>query len=108
MGGSSNALASKHCVPCRGGTPPLKGEELENFRGQLPDWRVVDEHHLEKSFTFPDFKSALAFVNRVGDMADEEGHHSAMSLSSSSENVTPHTQTTTRLSESVFIFCPIP
>ncbi len=68
-------LAEKHCVPCRGGVPPLKGEELEKMKAQLPGWQVVDEHHLAKTFTFPDFLLALDFVNRAGAVAEEEGHH---------------------------------
>ena len=103
MGGSSSALASKHCVPCRGGTPPLKGEELEKFRRQLPDWRVVDEHHLEKSFTFPNFKTALEFVNRIGAVAEEEGHHPDLGLGWGNVKVTTYTHKIGGLSESDFI-----
>ena len=49
------SLAEKHCVPCRGGVPALQGEELDRLKHQLPDWQVVDGHHLVKTFTFPDF-----------------------------------------------------
>jgi 4a-hydroxytetrahydrobiopterin dehydratase len=69
-------LAEKHCVPCRGGVPALKGGDLESLRNQLgSDWRVVKEHHLERSFKFPDFAKALAFANCVGGIAEKEGHH---------------------------------
>jgi 4a-hydroxytetrahydrobiopterin dehydratase len=69
-------LTQRSCVPCRGGITPLKGPELDALRRQLgPDWTVVDEHHLEKTFRFKNFKEALAFVNRVGDVAEAEGHH---------------------------------
>ncbi|HEX6790372.1 MAG TPA: 4a-hydroxytetrahydrobiopterin dehydratase [Candidatus Krumholzibacteria bacterium] len=69
-------LAKKHCVPCMGGIPPLKAQALRDIAKQLGgDWRVVDEHHLEKSYSFPDFKEALAFTNRVGAIAEREGHH---------------------------------
>lgn len=69
-------LAKKHCVPCMGGVPPLKAQALRDLAKQLGgDWRVVDEHHLEKSYAFPDFKEALAFTNRVGEIAEREGHH---------------------------------
>ena len=64
-----SSLACKTCVPCRGGVPPLKGNELEALHQQLPQWKVVDEHHITRSFTFPDFKQALDFVNRVGALA---------------------------------------
>src|SRR5712692_4299991 len=72
---SATELASKNCVPCRGGVPPLKGKELESYQRQLPGWKIVNEHHLEKTFTFPDFKRALAFTNKVGDLAEQQGHH---------------------------------
>src|SRR5258708_394616 len=68
-------LAGKHCVPCRGGVAPLKGAELAALAAQTPDWKVVNEHHLEKTFTFPDFAKALEYVNKVGAMAEAEGHH---------------------------------
>jgi 4a-hydroxytetrahydrobiopterin dehydratase len=103
MGGSVSSLAAKHCVPCRGGTPPLKGAELEKFRRELPDWRVVEEHHLEKSFTFPDFKSALDFVNRIGAVAEEEGHHPDLALGWGYVRVTSYTHKIAGLSESDFI-----
>ena len=69
-------LADKRCVPCTQGAEPLKGEELEEKKKELdPDWRVVDEHHLEREFTFEDFRQALDFVNEVGQLAEEQGHH---------------------------------
>jgi 4a-hydroxytetrahydrobiopterin dehydratase len=76
------ALAEKHCVPCRGGVEPLKGEEIERRTAELdPNWRVVDEHHLEREFTFSDFREALDFVDRVGALAEEERHHPDIYLS---------------------------
>lgn len=74
-------LSKKECVPCRGGVPPLKGAELEPYARALPDWRVVDEHHVEKLFKFPDYKSAVAFTNQVADLAEEQGHHPDLTLS---------------------------
>src|SRR6266576_186399 len=68
-------LASKTCVPCRGGHPPLEGAELTNLSRQLPNWKIIDQHHLTRAFTFPDFKKALEFVNRVGAGAEEQGHN---------------------------------
>ena len=103
MGGSGSSLAAKHCVPCRGGTPPLKGAELEKFRLELPDWRIVEEHHLEKAFTFPDFKSALDFVNRIGAVAEAEGHHPDLALGWGYVRVTSYTHKIAGLSESDFI-----
>lgn len=69
-------LAQKKCVPCQGGTPPLPSDAIAALLGQLGDgWQVRQDHHLEKTFAFPDFISALAFVNQVGEIAENEGHH---------------------------------
>jgi 4a-hydroxytetrahydrobiopterin dehydratase len=74
-------LAEKHCVPCRGGVPALTAEQLPPYAAQLPDWKIIDHHHIAKTFLFPDFKKALAFVNRVGEVAEAEGHHPDLCLS---------------------------
>jgi 4a-hydroxytetrahydrobiopterin dehydratase len=75
-GRAHTSLAAETCVPCRGGVPPLEGEELAALARQLGNgWRVVDGHHLEKELAFPDFAQALAFTNRVGALAEEQGHH---------------------------------
>lgn len=78
----SEKLAAKHCVPCQGGVPPLEGDELRSYQEELGgDWDVVDGHHLRKTFEFEDFVTALDFVNRVGALAEEEGHHPDLHLS---------------------------
>jgi len=78
----SHGLAAEKCIPCRGGVPPLKGEDLRTLSAQLGgDWKVVDEHHLSKTFPFPDFAAALAFTNQIGAIAEEEGHHPDIHLS---------------------------
>ena len=66
-------LASQDCVPCRGGVPPMKGAELRRIQQLVPQWTVVNEHHITRAFTFPDFKQALDFVNRVGEIAEQSG-----------------------------------
>jgi 4a-hydroxytetrahydrobiopterin dehydratase len=76
-----STLANKTCVPCRGGVAPLKGIELAHLSGKLDGWAVVDEHHLRKSYMFPDFVQALRFVNKVGELAEEQGHHPDIFLS---------------------------
>lgn len=72
-------LATKKCVPCEGGVAPLKGVELEKLKIQLdaeaPGWELRDTKHLQKEFKFPDFKSALEFVNKIGAIAESEDHH---------------------------------
>ena len=100
------SLADKTCVPCRGGVPPLKGKELAAIRAQLPEfahWNVVDEHHLTRSYKFPDFKSALDFVDRVGAIAEEQGHHPDMTLGWGKAEVTTWTHAVDGLTESDFI-----
>src|SRR5215211_929557 len=69
------SLAEKHCVPCEGGVPRLTAEEIEPLLRQLEGWRVVDGRHIWKEYEFPNFVAALAFVNRVGEVAEAEGHH---------------------------------
>lgn len=96
-------LTQKSCVPCRGGTAPLRGAELDNLHRQLPDWPIVEEHHLRREFKFPDFAAALAFVNRVGAIAEKEGHHPDIELSWGKVVVTTYTHSIGGLGESDFI-----
>jgi 4a-hydroxytetrahydrobiopterin dehydratase len=96
-------LAERQCVPCRGGVPPLKGQELSKYQDQLPDWRVINEHHVEKSFLFPDFKQALDFVNRVGELAEEQGHHPDIYLTWGQAKIQIWTHKIDGLTESDFI-----
>jgi 4a-hydroxytetrahydrobiopterin dehydratase len=103
MGESVAGLAAKHCVPCRGGVPPLKGEPLHTLSSQLPDWRVIEEHHITKTFVFPDFKTALDFVNRVGAVAETEGHHPDVALAWGRVDVKTYTHKINGLTESDFI-----
>jgi 4a-hydroxytetrahydrobiopterin dehydratase len=101
--GDSGELASRMCVPCRGGVPPLKGEALAALSRKLPQWRVAKEHHLERTFAFSDFKSALAFVNRVGALAEEQNHHPDLTLSWGKVGVTIFTHKIDGLTESDFV-----
>jgi 4a-hydroxytetrahydrobiopterin dehydratase len=96
-------LAEKQCIPCQGGVPPLKGAEIEKYRAEIPEWNVVNEHHLERVFTFPDFKTALEFVNRVGELAEEQGHHPDLLLSWGRVEVRIWTHKVDGLTESDFI-----
>jgi 4a-hydroxytetrahydrobiopterin dehydratase len=103
MSQSDASLAQKHCIPCKGGIPPLRGEELEKLSAQLPDWKVNDAHHLTKTFTFPDFKTALAFVNRAGAVAEAEGHHPDLLLTWGRVDVKTYTHKVDGLTEGDFI-----
>ncbi len=100
----ANDLAKKSCVPCRGGVPPLAGAELKSLESALGGaWRVVDGHHLEKSYVFDDFKQALDFTNRVGEIAEAEGHHPNILLEWGKVTLTIWTHKIDGLTESDFI-----
>ena len=97
-------LAKLECVPCRGGVPPLKGKELAEVHRKLGQaWQVVEEHHLEKEFSFPDFRTALAFTNQVGELAEAQGHHPDISLAWGKVKITIWTHKIDGLTESDFI-----
>ena len=99
-------LASKTCVPCRGGVPPLKGKELADLHQKLTEsahWKIVNEHHITRTFLFPDFKQALGFVNRVGEVAEEQGHHPDILLTWGKVEITLWTHKIDGLTESDII-----
>ena len=97
------SLAEKTCVPCKGGVPPLAGEELVVLQRQTPGWNVVNGHHLHRAFKFPDFVTALGFVNRVGAIAEEQAHHPDILLGWGKAEVTIWTHKIDGLTESDFI-----
>ena len=96
-------LAEKQCVPCRGGIPPLTSEEISPLAEQISDWEVVENHHLQKTFKSENFKSALDLVNRVGEIAEEQGHHPDLYLAWGKVEVKIWTHKINGLSESDFI-----
>ncbi len=103
---SSSTLADRNCIPCRGGVPPLKGKDLSGFHHLLADptqWHIVDQHHIVRTYKFPDFKSALAFVNRVGEIAEQQGHHPDILLGWGKVEITTWTHAVDGLTESDFI-----
>ena len=98
-------LAQQQCIPCRGGVPPLEGEALDALAEELgAGWRVVDGHHLEKEYRFPNFVTALDFVNRVGEMAEEQNHHPDLVLAWGRVVVHIWTHKIDGLTESDFVF----
>lgn len=98
------ALADEKCIPCSGGVPAMKGEELASLAKTLGGgWRVVDEHHLEKEFTFPDFAQALAFTNRIGAIAEAAGHHPDIYLAWGKVRVTIWTHKVDGLTRADFV-----
>ena len=77
-----NCLLKNQCIPCRGGVEPLKGKAIEELLECLSqDWTVTNERHLEKEYKFKDFAQALEFVNKVGRLAESQGHHPDIYLS---------------------------
>jgi 4a-hydroxytetrahydrobiopterin dehydratase len=100
-----NELAQQQCVPCQGGVPPLRGEELKTLAGKLDGgWRVVDEHHLEKEYKFGNFREALDFTNRVGELAERQNHHPDIYLAWGKVRLTIWTHKIDGLTESDFVF----
>lgn len=97
-------LAKKECAPCKGGVPPLAGEKADELLRELsPGWKVIDSHHLEKEFTFKDFRKALAFTNKVGELAEGQGHHPDIYLAWGKVKITLWTHKINGLTESDFI-----
>ena len=68
-------LASKQCVPCRGGVPPLNADEIAKLSPQVKGWEIINQHHLKKTFRYKNFRETLDFINLVGNLAEEQGHH---------------------------------
>jgi 4a-hydroxytetrahydrobiopterin dehydratase len=98
-------LADRECVPCRGGVEPLKGAALQALHEQLGgDWKLIDEHHLVKEFKFPDFGTALDFVNRVGELAETVDHHPDLHVAWGKVKVVIWTHKIDGLSETDFVF----
>ena len=98
-----SGLASRQCVPCRGGVPPLQQDEIEGFLRQLEGWTAVDQHHLKKNYRFKDFREAQQFVNKVGDLAEEQGHHPDICFGWGSAEIRIWTHKIDGLTESDFI-----
>jgi 4a-hydroxytetrahydrobiopterin dehydratase len=100
-----STLAAKQCVPCAGTVPPLAGAALAALQTELGNgWTVVDGHHLEKEYRFRNFRDALAFTNRVGELAEEQGHHPDLLLAWGKVRVTIWTHKIDGLTESDFVF----
>ncbi len=96
-------LTPKTCTPCREGAEPLKGDALAAYTDQVPDWTVIEAHHLQKQFEFSDFQEALAFVNRVGEVAEAEGHHPWIHFTYGQATIEVWTHTVDGLTENDFV-----
>lgn len=70
------ALTAKTCVPCRGGVAPLTREQASEYLRETPEWQLSENaSRISRTFKAKDFAGALGFVNRVGELAEREGHH---------------------------------
>ena len=99
-----SALAERRCVPCKGGLPPLKGLELAKLTRELDGgWQVVEERQLEKEYKFEDFRDALCFTNKIGELAEAQGHHPDIYLAWGKVKLTIWTHKVNGLTESDFV-----
>ena len=98
-------LAKKTCIPCKGGVPPMKGAKLDDLLEKLKnDWKIIKEHHLEKEYSFKNFKEALNFTIKVGELTENQGHHPDIFLAWGKVKLTIWTHKIDGLTESDFIF----
>jgi len=96
-------LAKRTCVPCRGGVPPLTPAQVTPLLAQIEGWQVVENHHLAKRYALDNFAQALALVNRIGSIAEEQGHHPDLVLAWGRVEVKIWTHKIDGLTESDFI-----
>jgi 4a-hydroxytetrahydrobiopterin dehydratase len=97
------ALADQKCVPCTGGIPALDAAAIGKLQADTPAWSVIENHHLQRTFRLPDFRTALDLVNRIGAIAEEQGHHPDILLAWGKVEVTIWTHKINGLTESDFI-----
>ena len=99
-----DALAEKTCTPCRGGIPPLTHSQAERLRAQVPDWELEDDaHRIQRSFRFRNFREALSLVQKVGDLAEAQGHHPDISFGWGYATISLQTKKIKGLHENDFI-----
>lgn len=98
-------LTQKHCVPCEGGTPPFSQGQEDAYIKETPSWTLDREkmHKIKKRFSFKNFKEAMQFVNKVADLAEEEGHHPNICISYNKIDFSLFTHAVGGLSENDFI-----
>lgn len=96
-------LSSRECVPCKGGVPPMSGSDIATYITQLDGWEVAEEHHLKKLYKFRDFREALDFVKRVGELSEAQGHHPDICFAWGRAEITIWTHKIDGLTESDFV-----
>ena len=97
-------LAQKECIPCKGGVAALKGEALTSLAVQLKEWQVVNGHHLKREYKFENFRQALDFTNKVGELAEQQNHHPDIYLAWGKVKLTLWSHKIDGLTESDFVF----
>ena len=98
-----NSLLAKKCIPCEGGMPHLMADEITALRPQVPEWEIVNWHELRRKFKFKNFADALLFVNKIGALAESEGHHPDIKFGWGYAEITLTTHAGGGLSENDFI-----
>lgn len=97
-------LTGKKCVPCEGGMPPLTELQISEIRKNIkPDWVVLDNVKIKKDYMFKNYKQTMSFVNKVAELAEEEGHHPVMHVYYSRVEIELWTHSINGLSENDFI-----
>ncbi len=97
-------LSKKRCIPCEGGIPPLKEDEIEELKENIKDdWLVVENARIRKEFFFVNYKQTMDFVNKVASLAEEEGHHPVMHVYYAKVDIELWTHSINGLSENDFI-----
>jgi 4a-hydroxytetrahydrobiopterin dehydratase len=98
------SLTEKTCAPCRGGVPPLTPGEAETYKIQVPEWELTEAAtRIERGFKFGNFAEAMMFVNRVGELAEAEGHHPDITFGWGYAHVVLYTHKIKGLHENDFI-----
>ena len=96
-------LAERQCVPCRGGVPPMIAEEIEKLLPEVEGWRVINQHHLQKNYQFKNFRETLQFVNTIGELAEQQGHHPDICFGWGKADISIWTHKIDGLTESDFV-----
>ena len=98
-----STLAKKSCVPCKSGATPLPDSEKAKLLSDLPEWKIINNHHLSRTFKIPKYLDVLDYVNRIGLLAESEGHHPDILVSWGSVRVDIWTHKVDNLTENDFI-----
>ena len=100
----TDSLSTKTCTPCQGGIPPLTPEEASHYLAQTEGWKLLEGGTLiAREYTFSDFRESMDFVQKVGELAEHEGHHPDVSFGWGYANISLQTKKIKGLHENDFI-----